>query len=390
MSVIKPFLELYAHLLNFVLVKLYMDEGLKYPPQIDLLRFRKGESFKAMATEVAATTDRPKLAPTNTRVENKRRKTLQEKLEALKKQAAEKAASQTNGDANADAMDESDNESLNEEPEIDVFEAPDSEPNDEGTEGPTENGDKEEQDPTEQGDEDEQDEESKEKPQDDSSMLSKAMANQVTSHSQLLNLFSGKVMFLRREVPQQSLEFVLQSFGAKVIWDAVGCLDENSLEGDPSVTHVIADRPLAPELKKPGKVYVQPQWVYDSINAGRLMPMMVGDGKGYGMGSKLPPHLSPFVRYRSGDYIPQEATLLDPSIQPTVRTGEDLEEALRQRGEKKSSSTTRFKTTRTSLKLSIKVLLSRNTSHQKTRWARAKPIFPERSKERSTRPLLIP
>lgn len=47
--------------------------------------------------------------------------------------------------------------------------------------------------------------------------------------------------------------------------------------------------------------FLQPQWIFDCFNARRLLPI-----DNYKSGSKLPPHLSPFVEERYGDYIPLE------------------------------------------------------------------------------------
>ena len=50
--------------------------------------------------------------------------------------------------------------------------------------------------------------------------------------------------------------------------------------------------------------YVQPQWVFDCVNGRRLLP--VGD---YAPGTTLPPHLSPFLEEKEGDYVPPERAL---------------------------------------------------------------------------------
>lgn len=53
------------------------------------------------------------------------------------------------------------------------------------------------------------------------------------------------------------------------------------------------------------RYYVQPQWVFDSVNARKLLPV-----EQYFIGATLPPHLSPFVEEQEGDYVPPEKRLL--------------------------------------------------------------------------------
>merc|ERR1712203_1296755 len=53
--------------------------------------------------------------------------------------------------------------------------------------------------------------------------------------------------------------------------------------------------------------YVQPQWVFDSINRRERC----GEAE-YALGETLPPHLSPFIAERRvGDYVPPEEKKLD-------------------------------------------------------------------------------
>ncbi|KAI0149717.1 Pescadillo N-terminus-domain-containing protein [Hypoxylon sp. NC0597] len=135
------------------------------------------------------------------------------------------------------------------------------------------------------------------------------------------SLFANCTFYLSRETPRQPLEFILRAFGCKRIgWDATlgeGAYTTN--ERDPSITHQIVDRPviqaamneegdgednqtaqkLAPNQRMPGRIYVQPQWVWDSINDGEMKRPDL-----YAPGAQLPPHLSPFVQNTQGAYDP--------------------------------------------------------------------------------------
>ncbi|KAI1334119.1 Pescadillo N-terminus-domain-containing protein [Xylariaceae sp. FL0016] len=135
------------------------------------------------------------------------------------------------------------------------------------------------------------------------------------------SLFANCTFFLSRETPRQPLEFILRAFGCKRVgWDAVlgeGAFTTNEL--DPSITHHVVDRPvvqasqgvdgdatdnqtsqkLGSNLRVPGRTYVQPQWVWDSVNDGEMKQPAE-----YAPGAQLPPHLSPFVQHTSGAYDP--------------------------------------------------------------------------------------
>ncbi|XP_057602329.1 pescadillo homolog isoform X2 [Hippopotamus amphibius kiboko] len=113
-------------------------------------------------------------------------------------------------------------------------------------------------------------------------------------------LFEGLKFFLNREVPREALAFVIRSFGGNVSWDKSLCIGATYDITDSSITHQIVDRP-GQQTPVIGRYYVQPQWVFDSVNARLLLP--VAD---YFPGVQLPPHLSPFVSEKEGDYVPPE------------------------------------------------------------------------------------
>jgi len=114
-----------------------------------------------------------------------------------------------------------------------------------------------------------------------------------------VGLFSYCHFWLSREVPRESLEFVIKSFGGRVSWDG------NGKETDQSITHHIADRPLIENIVST-RNYVQPQWVYDSVNNIILLPVHE-----YAPGGSLPPHLSPFVDDYNIGYVPEYRKKLD-------------------------------------------------------------------------------
>jgi pescadillo protein len=143
-------------------------------------------------------------------------------------------------------------------------------------------------------------------------------------------LFSDFTIFLSRETPRAPLEFLLKAFGCKRVgWDTVlgdGAFTND--EHDAKITHQIVDRPNLPPGAFPaltngegndnenteaepestarrtrecvaGRIYVQPQWVWDCINHGKLLRPDL-----YALGASLPPHLSPWVKPKRGAYDP--------------------------------------------------------------------------------------
>jgi pescadillo protein len=159
------------------------------------------------------------------------------------------------------------------------------------------------------------------------------------SGSEVANLFSEFTFFLSRETPKAPLEFILKAFGCKRIgWDPVtGEGAYTTDETDPTITHQILDRPYVdptdvpvddeedddgsgseagvrpPQpIRVPGRIYVQPQWVWDCINQGKLIRPDL-----YAPGASLPPHLSPWAKPTAGTYDPTV------SLEDQQKAGED-------------------------------------------------------------------
>ena len=145
------------------------------------------------------------------------------------------------------------------------------------------------------------------------------------SSEEASTLFSSMHIFLSREAPRHPLEFILKSFGCKrVSWDPVLAAGAFTFdEKDPSITHQVVDRPSMPfsdglEMQSresqgndassaatklnhrfPGRTYVQPQWIWDCMNARKLLRSDL-----YAPGAILPPHLSPWVKPKPDTYDP--------------------------------------------------------------------------------------
>lgn len=141
------------------------------------------------------------------------------------------------------------------------------------------------------------------------------------SSAEAASLFAPYTFYLARETPRAPLEFILKAFGSKRVgWDStLGDGAFTTDEADPSITHQIVDRiPLptdaaeaidggatAPKVQwprstMPGRTYVQPQWVWDCVNQGKLLRPDL-----YAPGAELPPHLSPWMKPKKGEYDPK-------------------------------------------------------------------------------------
>ncbi|RKP34675.1 Pescadillo N-terminus-domain-containing protein [Dimargaris cristalligena] len=148
-----------------------------------------------------------------------------------------------------------------------------------------------------------------------------AMEHLAEAHSSLQNLFQGAVFYLSRETPRGVLYFLIRAFGGQVGWDPLAATGSPFAEADSRITYQICDRPMLQHTVV-GRTYLQPQWVFDSINFQKRMPVQL-----YAPGKELPPHLSPFVEYREGDYVPEEAkTLAQDLEEDAAERAEEVEE----------------------------------------------------------------
>jgi pescadillo protein len=262
------FVEFYTTLLGFVNYRLYTSIGLVYPPKFDAARDDQGAELGAFTLE-------GKQISTGAETNSVNGHDASQIVEVNAQAEADRLIGAA-GEEAEDALDiaQDDEEQVNEA--IDKFES---------TSAP------------------------------DADVLPQPQI----SSSEAGSLFADFTFFLGRETPRAPLEFLLKSFGCKRVgWDAV--LGEGAFstdEKDPSITHQIVDRPSLPvdaftngndngettasrsSARVPGRTYVQPQWVWDCINQGKLLRPDL-----YAPGAVLPPHLSPWVKAKAGQYDP--------------------------------------------------------------------------------------
>lgn len=271
------FVEFYTTLLGFVNFRLYTSIGLVYPPKFDVVSDEKGAELAAFTLEGRKLEDTTKAIESSEQTNGSVTKPIatsheiQSKVDKLVESAeldkgqSEQAAEPQEGENDA----------------IDTFEpaAPEAD----------------------------------------------TLPQPQLSGNEAASLFAPYTFYISREAPRQPLEFLLRAFGCKRLgWDAV--LGEGAFthdESDTRITHQIVDRPPLPESslpavpgaaadsadsaaqptprgRIPGRTYVQPQWVWDCINEGRLLRPDI-----YAPGAVLPPHLSPWVKPSQGGYDPK-------------------------------------------------------------------------------------
>ncbi|KAL1521139.1 hypothetical protein AB1Y20_022693 [Prymnesium parvum] len=244
--VMLSFLELYEALLTFVNFKLYHELGLAYPPEIDSARDASGAFLSAMLLKEAEPLAAPSLALPAPRPMAAAR--LSEAEAASLKRKIEQIDAAAEGGQAEEAAEEA-REAEGEEAAATAEEA---------------------------------------------AMLDEAQSPEVAA---LRSLFAKCVIFCGRETPVASLELLVLACGGRVGWE--GEVSPFGAE-DPTITHQVMDRPQIPGTPVASREYVQPQWVFDCINARSLLPP-----QRYKPGVKCPAHLSPFQDGAEG-YVPLE------------------------------------------------------------------------------------
>ncbi|ANZ77744.1 BA75_04601T0 [Komagataella pastoris] len=264
LKIMLTFLEFYSTLLTFVLYKLYTDSNLVYPPNIDPTTLK---TVGGISTYVLDQKDGAQSLVGDLK-DTKQEGTQLSKDELSKALAADNQAEEI------DAQEDVEEEKV-EEASLDKFE--DINKN---------SGDKLEQ-PLE--------------------------FNNATS-----NLFQNFIFFVGREVPLDILEFLIVSCGGKIVsevaLDVVGASNYDLSK----ITHQISDRPKISK-KVQGRIYIQPQWVFDSINKATLL-----NESDYAPGETLPPHLSPWGD--SGSYDPEGPVAEDDLSSEEEDEEEEVEE----------------------------------------------------------------
>eukprot|EP01033_Poteriospumella_lacustris_P000702 gene702-497_t len=268
--VMVTFMEFYEIFFKFVLYKLYAKEGWQYPPQVDEKLDLAGCCLLAMKSDNSST------AATVSTKESKKVAAAAADSSAKKAQVTAVDAKEFAGQVKSlpeflkQQQDEEDDDE--EEDDLDIS-APLTAAFSDLQRHATEDDDN------------------------DREVFQRSEAAQ---QDQRANLFNKLTFFVNREVPLSIMQLCITAFGGRVSWDGPGAPYASD---DRSITHHVVDRPVQNQATAAGSVareYIQPQWVFDSINAGVLLPVRL-----YAPGAKLPPHLSPFVDDEKEGYLPR-------------------------------------------------------------------------------------
>jgi pescadillo protein len=240
--ILLTFIELYRTLLSFVLYRLYTEENLVYPPPLDEELEKKGETVGAFKLVEKSNTEG--VTGTISKKEVKRA------IRGIKSNGA------TVEDEEEDV--EMEGEEENDE---DFIERPTKTEEENVQSAPL-------------------------------TTYNSIVASSSTSKPTLL--FAPYTFFVSRETSPKTWEFVIRAMGGKAITSLQATSPELAKEAD-SITHVVVDRPMTKERMAEMQgdrkwLWVQPQWVADCINKGKIV-----DADAYKPGvEQLPSHLSPW------------------------------------------------------------------------------------------------
>lgn len=244
LRVMLNFLEFYSTMVHFVLFKLYSDADLVYPPPIDTQKLKGIGGLASYVMQSRGDALVPQEEPEKAATPKATQELSTEELQKAK---------------DADAADVDDEPETVNTVELDEFAATNKTPGD--------------------------------------------LLSQPSKYaSSTSTLFSGFVFFVGREVPLDILELCILSGGGQIVSEIA--IDELKLNLPQAyknldmskITHQLVDRP---KIKKvAGRTYIQPQWIFDSINKAELLPVGA-----YAPGETLPPHLSPWGD--AGNYNPE-------------------------------------------------------------------------------------
>ncbi|KAI0669994.1 Pescadillo N-terminus-domain-containing protein [Trametes maxima] len=261
--VMLTFLELYQTLLGFVFFKLYTDAGLVYPPPLDTKKDEGAAGVGAFNLQEAKSA-RPSATVAKSKV-----------VEVDGKRVSSKDVRQTIKSIAASGTGEADVEMPSVEAE------------------PTNEDDEEFVEDTAEDDA----EDASAAPAFTTATLPTLKTLSTLPQSTSSKLFAPYTFWLSRETSRPIFEFIVRAFGGRIGWPATSGGGSPLDEADDAITHVIIDRPPvqranesdAEKERRRRRKYVQPQWVVDCVNAGRILLEDL-----YAQGKTLPPHLSPF------------------------------------------------------------------------------------------------
>uniref|UniRef100_A0A383W116 Pescadillo homolog n=2 Tax=Tetradesmus obliquus TaxID=3088 RepID=A0A383W116_TETOB len=336
-TVMLTFLEFYATLVQFVMFKLYHNLGLRYPPVADKSleaaaaglagimkdiaglaadeQQQQGEQQQQQDGTAAAAAALPDVV--------QRLGTLGKKLQQLQQQqqqgdtAAAAAAAAEDESEELPEIDSGCGDDSDSEADSEADAAEDEEEEEEDEEGSSAEESEEDAAGSEEEQQQQQQQQEAAGDDDDAAGVSGAAVAggglgsvDPDDDAGLCSvLLQGCVFWLAREVPREPLLLMIRAFGGTAAWEGPGSPLQ---EADEAITHQIVDRPTQGH-KFLSRAYVQPQWLFDSINHRVLLPAEL-----YAPGKVPPPHLSPFVDNEAEGYTPEFA-----------RTIKQLQEAAR-------------------------------------------------------------